>query len=115
MKLLLCSVYDAAVEAFLPPFTAHTVSEARRMFINTFRQELHAFNQTPADYTLYHVGSFDDEEGKSESVIPPVKLCPGTVAQAVVRHETNPYEGEAEDALALARAQENVKRGNASA
>lgn len=64
MKQQLFSVYDAAAKMFLEPFDARTIEEAMRRFRATVNHpEKSLISKYPEDYTLFHVGEFDQETG----------------------------------------------------
>lgn len=69
MDVLFFSVYDAAVSRHLDPFTAPTDEAAVRGFRQAVLKDGHPFNLNPEDYTLFHLGAFDPEDG---SIIPAV-------------------------------------------
>lgn len=55
------SIYDAKAESYLPPFTTHTYGIAERMFTDMVNTPEHQFNRHPEDYTLFAIGSYDDQ------------------------------------------------------
>lgn len=61
MKLLMCSIYDGAVAAYLPPFYARSKNEASRIFADAVLEPNSPYNKHPADYTLYALATFDDK------------------------------------------------------
>lgn len=61
------SVYDSKAEAYLIPFFASTDAVAMRMFTQAAADPNHNFHQFAADYTLFHIGEWDEEKG---SLIP---------------------------------------------
>lgn len=63
MKLLVCSVYDRATAAFMPPFFARSKGEAIRSFMDACSDGKTQFCRYPADYTLFLIGDFDDQTG----------------------------------------------------
>lgn len=63
MKLIVLSVRDEKVEAFLPPFTARAVGEGIRIFETAIRDPNSGLAKHVADYVLYRVGTFDDVSG----------------------------------------------------
>lgn len=63
MDTNLFTVFDAAANAFLEPFHAPTIEFAIREFRRAVNQEGHHFNRFPSDYTLFHVGQFDQSTG----------------------------------------------------
>lgn len=63
MNIMLFSVYDLAVEAFLPPFSSSTIAEATRAFTTAVASPTHKFHESPDDYKLYRLGIMDCETG----------------------------------------------------
>lgn len=63
MMLEMFTVYDKAVRAFLPPFYCRSHGEAIRSFTSTVNEKDHQFNKYAADYTLFHLGLFNDGSG----------------------------------------------------
>jgi len=68
--LLAFSIFDAAAEAFLPPMFMDTKGMAIRSFADAVNQEGTPFCLHAADYTLFHVGTFDQSTGELRSVTP---------------------------------------------
>lgn len=66
MELQLFSVRDSKGEAYSPPRAHKTVGEAERMLetIVNEKRDGNFLNMYPADYALYHLGTFDDQTGK---------------------------------------------------
>lgn len=58
------SIYDSKAEAYLPPFILPKVAQARRIFGDCVNSDDHQFGQNPADYTLFRLGTFNDEDGQ---------------------------------------------------
>jgi len=56
------TVYDSKAEAYLPPFYEQTKGSALRAFMDTCSRPDHPFYKHPEDYTLFHLGSFDDND-----------------------------------------------------
>ena len=50
-------------ECYSRPFFSLTHGEAIRTFTDAVNTEDSPYNRHPADYTLFHVGSFDDSLG----------------------------------------------------
>jgi len=63
MKTNLFSVYDSAAARFTEPWPAATVELALRRFRHTVNAEGNDIAMFPEDYTLFHVGEFDQETG----------------------------------------------------
>lgn len=70
IDLQVFSVYDSAADAFLQPFFAPTVEFAVREFRRAVNEEGHQFNQYPDDYTLFHIGEFDQSSGALAGAAP---------------------------------------------
>lgn len=70
MILLAFSVYDAAAEAYMPPTFMQTKGQAVRSFADAINEEGHAFARHAEDYTLFHVGMFDESKGELRPMAP---------------------------------------------
>jgi len=60
MIVKMFTVYDSKAELYLPPFYNQTTGQAVRAFGDTCNQKDHPFNKHPEDYTLFELGTFDD-------------------------------------------------------
>lgn len=60
MIQLMFSVHDSKAEAYLPPFFLHTAGMAKRVFADCCNDEKHQWGRNPHDYTLFHLGAFND-------------------------------------------------------
>ena len=58
------AVYDSAIKAYMSPFAAKSVGDALRMFTDAANSPDTQLSRHPADFTLFHVASYDDETGK---------------------------------------------------
>lgn len=76
MKLSIFSVYDSKAQAYLPPFYMPRKQMAVRTFAECVNSKEHQFGKWPHDYTLFHLGGFDDETGLFD-VFAPVSLGNG--------------------------------------
>ena len=63
MNHYMCSIYDNAAKAYLPPFVLPKIAMARRVFSDCINSPEHQFNKNPSDYTLFEIGLFDDNTG----------------------------------------------------
>lgn len=63
MILRCYSIFDVKAKAFLPPFFLQAQAMAVRAFADCVNDKAHAFGRNPHDYSLFHVGVFDDESG----------------------------------------------------
>lgn len=66
MKLLLCSVRDEAVGAFLTPFFVRSRGEAIRSFTDAINDPKSQFLGHVNDYSLWYIGTWNDEHGELE-------------------------------------------------
>lgn len=57
------AVYDSKAAAYLPPFFCRNAGVALRSFEAAAKDASHDFNKYAADYTLFHIGSFDEVNG----------------------------------------------------
>lgn len=69
MKLQIYSIHDSVAEAFLPPFFLPNNAMAIRTFASCINDDNHQFGRHPHDYTLFHLGDWDDQDAKA-SIIP---------------------------------------------
>lgn len=60
MIMEIFSVFDSKAAAFMKPFFAHNTAMAERAFSDEAATPGSPVAKHPEDYTLYHVGSFDD-------------------------------------------------------
>lgn len=58
------SIYDSKAEVFHQPMFLNTKGEAIRSFIDEVNREGSPMNIHPEDYTLFHIGSFNQFGGK---------------------------------------------------
>lgn len=63
MKLEVLSVHDRAINAFGRPFCVPAVGAAVRGFTDECKNPDSEIGKHPDDYSLYHLGSFDDSSG----------------------------------------------------
>lgn len=73
MKLEIFSVYDSAAQAFMQPFFAVSKGSALRSLTDAVNDEKHEFSKHAGDYTLFLLGSFDDNSGEF-SCAPPERV-----------------------------------------
>lgn len=82
MRWQMMSVFDAAVENYSPPFCVRAIGEAIRTFSKEVKTEGSRIAASPKDYTLFHLGEYDDETGIVHMLTAPRKLVSG--------HEVDP-------------------------
>lgn len=57
------SIYDSAAGIYLPPFLMQRDAMAIRALSDVVNSKEHPIAQHPKDFTLFHLGSFDDSLG----------------------------------------------------
>jgi len=63
VKFGIYAIYDSKAEAFARPFFFPTKGMAMRAFTDHVSDPSTPVGQHPADYTLFHIGEWDDHEG----------------------------------------------------
>ena len=63
MKHEMFAIFDSKAHAYLPPFIMHQKEMAIRVFADCINDLGHQFGKNPGDYTLFHIGEFDDNKG----------------------------------------------------
>lgn len=88
------AIYDAQTKLYMRPFYARTLGEAERSFRLAVENPDSDWAKTPADFSLFRVGEFDDESGKLFSEVAPVQVCTalqfvpaGEVRGVTARHD----------------------------
>ena len=64
MRMEVYSVYDKAIEAFMPPFFCRSRGEALRSFSTAVNDPNSQIGKFVADYALFWIGSFEDGSGE---------------------------------------------------
>lgn len=77
MKMLMFSIHDAKVGAFMNPFYAQSRGSAIRDFTDACNDEKSYLAKHPEDYALFEIGSFDPESGFVKSLEQPVGVITG--------------------------------------
>jgi len=75
MKLEAFSVADSAVGAFMQPFFARSRGEAVRFFQDGCVDPKSQWAAHPEHFSLYHIGSWSDENGLFTPVDVPDRVC----------------------------------------
>lgn len=57
------SIFDSKAVVYSPPFFAQREAVARRMFADLVNDPKSAIYRNPEDYSLFWIGTFDDELG----------------------------------------------------
>lgn len=70
MKLQTYAIFDSKANVFSQPFFAANNAVALRMFGNTADDPATNLHKNPVDYTLHHIGEYDDATGALVSIQP---------------------------------------------
>lgn len=63
-NLQVFAVYDAAASAYIRPFFVPTRGIAERAFAEAVNDPNEQMNKYPGDYSLFHLGEYDEQHGK---------------------------------------------------
>lgn len=74
MKLVVVSVRDSAVDAFMRPFFVPSTGVAVRSFRDEVSRSESEMHKHPGDYELFEIGAFDEETGRFENLASPRSL-----------------------------------------
>lgn len=61
MLLKIFNVYDSKAETYMQPFFMQTTGQALRSFEDTVNDPSTVFNKHSADFTLFEIGTYDDQ------------------------------------------------------
>lgn len=82
MILQIFTVYDQKAESYLPPFYDKTKGSAIRSFSETVNTPDHQFNKYPEDFTLFLLGSYDDQHAEITTL--PAKESLGLALEFII-------------------------------
>lgn len=74
MKLQIFSVHDQKAGAFLQPFFSLNVGTAQRSFETAVNDPATQFSRNPGDYTLFHIGEYEQDDASLTSLQTPENL-----------------------------------------
>lgn len=74
MKQEMLSIYDSKARAFISPWFAINLQVAARSFADVVNNPAQVIHNNPEDFTLYHLGTFDDADASIVELVPPVCL-----------------------------------------
>lgn len=74
MKTQIFSVYDSKAEVFNSPIFMATKGMALRSFITIVNNPESDVHKYPGDFTLFHIGEYDDSNGLLTPLTTPVSL-----------------------------------------
>lgn len=101
------TVYDQAAEAYLDPFFTPSAGLAIRAFTDAVNSKSHQFGKHPQDYSLIHLGIFDNATAKFLPFDVPKHLGNGLKFLA-----TNPAEADTNEIDANPPVRPNGERGD---
>lgn len=87
MTILQCvAIRDVKSDAFNLPATVPSLGLAIRSFTDEVNRSdaNNAMNRHPSDFSLYHIGQYDDSTGTLVPISPPTLLIEATQAKAPV-------------------------------
>lgn len=74
MVMKMYTVKDVKTGIFNAPVYCHNTAHAMRVMSSVFQNDEHQYSLWPEDFTLYEVGSFDDNTGVITGV-DPIYIC----------------------------------------
>lgn len=74
MQVKVFSCYDSKAAAYAQPFFSPTVVTGRRAFGDACADPNTMLNKHPEDFTLFLLGTFDDQLGSFDLLSPPESL-----------------------------------------
>lgn len=74
MKLHVMVTYDKKAQAYQQPFFVTVPAIGTRSFANAVNQSGHVMNVNPEDFTLFLLGTFDDETGFFQLTANPIPV-----------------------------------------
>jgi hypothetical protein len=72
MIMKMFSIFDAKAETFMPPFCVHSVGIAKRDFSDAVNDGKSFVNKHPEDYSLFEIGTYDDQTGQCDMLATPL-------------------------------------------
>jgi len=64
------AIFDSKVQAFANPWFSRSAAEAGRAVGAAMQDTTSLLHKFPEDYSVHHLGSFDDESGVIEQKLP---------------------------------------------
>lgn len=74
MKVLVFAVYDNKIGTYAQPFFSQTISAAKRSFVDAASDPSTLLSKHPEDFSLFHLGEFDDSTGFLDPLTAPENL-----------------------------------------
>ncbi len=105
MKLEIFDIFDSATGSYARPFFMLTKSEASRAFVDIINDDKSAIHKHPEDFTLFHLGSFDQDS--ATFVVLPAPSSMGKAIQYVL--DGHAHDHQTDVPLPLDHAQDEVQ------
>ena len=70
------AIRDSKAEAYMPPFCMRTLGEMERTLTQMCSQPEHNFNKFAEDFTVFYLGTFDDQSCSYSLLDSPVSHGP---------------------------------------
>lgn len=67
-------IYDSKAEAYMQPFFFQATGLAIRAFEDLVRDDKSNISKYPQDFTLFELGTFDDQTAKLDLYVTPMSL-----------------------------------------
>lgn len=74
MKLQVMAVYDSKARTYIQPFFCTNVDVAKRVFADAANTAQHQVGMHSSDFTLFNLGTWDDETAVFSSMSEPLNL-----------------------------------------
>ena len=92
------TVYDKAADAYLEPYFVPTIIMGERMFRDAVNKAGHIFNAHPSDYSLYHIGNYNDADATFTMLPGPMHIM---VGEQAVDKPTSMFSEDKADSLEI--------------
>lgn len=69
------TIFDAATKTYSPPMLYRTIEEAIRVFRREVNEPTSQLSRYPADYSLFELGTFDDETSIFQCHMTPMRVA----------------------------------------
>lgn len=89
MSLRMFSLYDDKAKAFMPPFFMQEIGLAVRAFGDLVSDPKHPVGAHPGDYSLFHLGIFDEQSGVVTALQTPSVVMNGLEMRAYLTREAS--------------------------
>lgn len=85
MKYNLYSIYDEILNVYNNPYPSINDQDAQRQLKMASNDPDTQLHQSPQDFSLYHVGTYDDELGEYTNIFPKQLII--RVSQLIIKNE----------------------------